>query len=282
MTRPLSKFRRGASARFGSVVTPRTSRFFLLVFVLSLPFYLLGALNGRLLGLPMLPASALMTFTPMIAALVLVYRQLGTVGVAALLKRALAFTTFKAAGWYLTALLFMPVICVLEFLFLRFTGSALPIPRVLPRELAFFFVAFFIGAIGEEVGWQGYAYPGLRAHYSALSAALVLGVVWALWHVIPFVQLGRGATWIFWHCSCAVALRVIIAWLFESCGKNIVITVLFHTMINVSWALFPNSGSYYNPFVTFGILALAVVLIVFRSGPATLVRSENGPRQHPA
>jgi hypothetical protein len=41
--------------------------FFLLVFGLSLPFYLLGAAGGRLPGLPFLPASALMAFVPMIA-----------------------------------------------------------------------------------------------------------------------------------------------------------------------------------------------------------------------
>jgi membrane protease YdiL (CAAX protease family) len=254
----------------------RLAIFFLLAFVLSVPFYLLGAVGGRLPGLPILPTSALMTFAPMIAAMILVYRQRGADGVVARVKRMLAFSRPRGAGWYLTALLFMPAVCVLEFGVLRLTGSALPLPHIAPGEALFFFLAFFIGAIGEELGWQGYAYPGLRVRRGALGAALVLGAVWALWHLIPFIQLGRGADWIFWHCLSTVALRIVIVWLFENTGKSIFIAVLFHAMVNLSWALFPNSGSYYDPFVTFVILALAVGSILLVWGPATLARFRSG------
>jgi hypothetical protein len=44
-------------------------------------------------------------------------------------------------------------------------------------------------------------------------------------------------------------------------------------MINVSWALFPIAGSFYDPFVTFLILLLAIGLIVYLWGPMTLARS---------
>ena len=253
-------------------MTASPSTFFILVFVLSVPSYLLGAAGGRLPGLPILPASALMTFVPMIAALILVYKQRGADGVLMLLKSAFDVRRLYAPGWILTAILFMPAVCVLEFAVLRLSGSPLPLPQIVPGEALFSFVAFFVGAIGEEVGWQGYAYPGLRSRHSALSAALVLGVVWPLWHVIPFVQLGRSADWIIWHCLCAVALRIIIVWLFENTAKSVFIAVLFHTMINVSWALFPNAGSFYDPFVAFVILAPAAGIIVLLWGPATMAR----------
>jgi uncharacterized protein len=248
------------------------SIFFLLVLVLSVPFYLLGAAEYRLPGLPNLPASALMTFVPMAAALILVYRQRRAEGVVVLLRSTFDFRRRRRAGWYLTALLFMPAVCVVEFSVLRLTGSALPLPQIALGEALFFFLAFFIGAIGEELGWQGYAYPVLRTRLSTLGSAIVLGTNWALWHVIPFVQLGRSPEWILWHSLSAVALRVIIVWLFENTGKSVFVAVLFHTMINVTWALFPNSGSYYNPFVTFVILTLAVGSIIALWGPATLAR----------
>ena len=244
--------------------------YFLLVFVLSVPFYLLGAAGGRLPGLPMLPASALMAFVPMVAALFLVLRRRSIDGIVAELGRAPNFGWQASVGWYLTALLFMPLVCGLEFGVLRLTGSDLPMPQVVPGEALFFFVAFFVGAIGEEAGWQGYAYPALRSHLNALAAAVVLGAVWALWHVIPFVQLGRSADWIFWHSLSAVALRIVIVWQIENTGKSIFIAVLFHTMINVSWALFPIAGSYYDPFVTFSILVPASGLIVVLWGAPTL------------
>jgi len=65
--------------------------FLLVVLLLSIPFYGLGATGGRLPILTVLPTSALMAFTPMIAALVLAYRDGGLVGATDLLNRAIDF-----------------------------------------------------------------------------------------------------------------------------------------------------------------------------------------------
>ena len=238
------------------------SLYFALVLALSLPFYALGATGDRLAGLSILPSSALMTFVPMTVALILVYRQRGFASVIVLLKRAVDVRCLRHPGWFLTTLLFMPLVCVLEFGMLRLAGSTVPLPDIVPSNTMFLFVAFFIGNIGEELGWQGYAYPALRRRLDVLQSATVLGAVWALWHVIPFVQMGRAPEWILWHSLSAVALRIIIVWLFESTGLRILVAVVFHTMINLSWALFPITGSFYDPFVTFVILSLAVVLII--------------------
>jgi uncharacterized protein len=164
---------------------------------------------------------------------------------------------------YLAALLIMPIVCVGEHGgVLRFTGT-LPLNlQIGSGEALFYSLIFFVGAIGEELGWQGYAYPALRTRRSALEAAVLLGVVRALWHVIPFVQLGRSAGWIFWHCLSTVGLGVIIVWLFVNADDSVFIAVLFHAMINVAWALFPNAGSHDDPFIAFAILMLATGLII--------------------
>jgi uncharacterized protein len=243
-------------------VKATTPYFFFLVFGLSVPFYLLGATGSRLPGMPFLPASALMGFVPTFAALIHVYWQSGKEGTLALLKSAMANGRNPSASWFIIALLFMPAICILEFGILRLTGSSVPIPQIVFGEAIFFFLAFFIGAIGEELGWQGYAYPSLRKRHDVLASALILGIIWALWHVVPFYQLGRSTHWIVWHGLSAVALRLIIVWLFESTNKSVLIAVLFHTMINLTWALFPIAGSFYDPFVTFLILAFPASAII--------------------
>src|SRR5690606_23948229 len=42
------------------------------------------------------------------------------------------------------------------------------------------------GSLGEELGWRGYALPGLLGLTDARVAAIVLGVVWAVWHLPAF------------------------------------------------------------------------------------------------
>ena len=244
--------------------------YFGLVFALSVPFYLLGMAHLPFPGLLFLPLSALMTFVPMIAALFLAYRQGGRDAAAALFGQVLDFRKLKGTVWPATALLFIPAVCVIEFIVLRLNGSDLPLPQITLGKVVFLFAAFYVGAIGEELGWQGLAYPGLRQRLSALEAALALGAVWALWHVIPYALMGRSANWIFWHSLNAVAMRVIIVWLFENTRHSILVAVLFHTMINLSWALFPVEGSYYDPFVASLILTISAVAVVCLWGPSTL------------
>ena len=235
--------------------------YFIMVFVLSVPFYFLGTAGTHILGLSILPASALMVIVPLIVAVTLIHQQRGSLGVMALLKSTLVYQRSRGMGWILVALLFMPFVFILEFAIIRLTGVALPLPKITPSQLPFLFLVFFVGAVGEEAGWQGYAYPALYKRLSAFRSAVILGAVWGLWHVVPFVQQGRSADWILWQCLSTVAMRIIIVWLFENTNKSIFIAVLLHTMFNVSWALFPIAGSFYDPFIAFVILAVAVGLI---------------------
>ena len=78
-------------------------KFFLLVFVLSIPFWILGAVAADFTEiLPIkLPISALMTFCPLIAAAILVYKERKFQGVKELLKLTFDFEKIKDKKWYL-------------------------------------------------------------------------------------------------------------------------------------------------------------------------------------
>ena len=173
-------------------------RFFVLVFVLAIPFWVLGALVAGGLPLAMsLPVSALQFVCPLIAALILVHRERGRRGVATLLRRLVDPAGIKA--WFVPALLVMPGIYLLSYLAMRVLGRPLPEPRISLVSLPILLVVFFIAAAGEEGGWSGYAVDPMQRRRTALTAAVILGLVWGLFHVVPDIQAHRDAAWIVWQ-----------------------------------------------------------------------------------
>ena len=245
--------------------------YFLLVFVLAIPFWLYGE---RKLPLPInLPASALATFVPATAAAILTYRQSGFTGVKKLIKKAVDYWKIKNKIWYLPTLLLMPSIYFLSYAVMRLAGLPLPDPINIPLLISpIFFVMFFIGDAGEELGWTGYAIDPMQNRWGALKASLILGVVWAIWHAIPFVQTGNPPIWIVGQSFYTVALRILIVWIYNNTGKSVFAAILFHVMSNISWSLFPNYGSHYDPFVAGLIAWLTAAAIIFGWGAKTLAQ----------
>jgi len=82
----------------------------------------------------------------------------------------------------------------------------------------------------------------------------------------------RSLAFIAWWSLGTVAARVIIVWLYNNTGKSVFVAALFHTMINLTWQVFPINGSYYDPRVTGIITAIVAVVVVIVWGPRTLAR----------
>ncbi len=249
--------------------------FFLLVFMLSVPFWLIGAITGQFLPkeIPIkLPISSLMAFNPLIAAVILAYREDGSDGVKELLKRSVDYRRIKRKSWYVPIVCFMPITMVVEFGLMDLMGASLPDPQVPILMVPVLFVVFFVAAVGEEVGWQGYAIDRLQDRWNALEASLILGIVWAIWHIVPFMQSHRTLPWIAWQCLGTIVARILIVWLYNCTGKSVFATVLYHAMSNVSVFLFPNYGSHYDPFITWLITAFTAAIVIFVWGPETLAR----------
>jgi uncharacterized protein len=247
-------------------------KFFLLVFALSVPFWLIGALTGLEL-LPGLPVSSLGAFCPLLAALILVYRENKTIGVTELLKRSFDYKRISAKVWYIPIFLLMPGVMVLSYGLMRLLGLPLPNPHY-PTVLAVLLMsfAFFIAALGEELGWSGYVTDLLQVRWNALQASLLLGLVGATWHIVSLVQADRSLAWIAWWCLYTVAARVLIVWLYNTTGKSVFAATLFHTMLNISWQLFPNNGSHFDPRITGLILAVVAGIVTVIWRPQTLAR----------
>lgn len=257
----------------------KTIKFFSLVFALSIPFWILGATAKDLTrSLPIkLPVSALMAVCPALAALLLVAKESGLRGAKILLNSVFDQAKIKDKKWYVLLIFLMPAITLLSYWAIRVAGVSLPEAQMpLLATLVFSFV-FFVGAIGEEMGWTGYVTDPLQRRWGPLGASIILGVVWAIWHIIPYTQAPQPPTWIVWQCLSTVLLRIIMVWLYNRAGKSLFAMVLFHATINVSLFLFPTYGSHYNPLVGTIFLLLTVAIVGLFREPLRPRPGQGGP-----
>jgi CAAX protease family protein len=111
----------------------------------------------------------------------------------------------------------------------------------------------------------------MLARSSALQAGILLGIEWAVWHLIPLAQAGRSLGWIAGWCVSTVAIRVLIVWLYSNTG-SVFATILTHAMGNLGMFLFPNDGSAYDPRVAGPLLAVVAAIVTVIWGPRTLAR----------
>jgi membrane protease YdiL (CAAX protease family) len=207
--------------------------------------------------------------------LILVYKEDKTTGVTELLKRSFDYRRIRAKVWYVPTVLLMPGIAVLAYGLMRLVRLPLPAPQFPGVAALAMFLAFFIAALGEELGWSGYAIDPMQDRWNALQASILLGLVWATWHIVPLTQVDRSPIWIAWWCLFTVALRVLIVWIYNNTGKSVFAAALYHAIANVSWQLFPNYGSHWDPRITGLITAFAAVIVTVVWGPRTLARYRN-------
>jgi membrane protease YdiL (CAAX protease family) len=252
--------------------------FFVLVFALSAPFWLLGALT-RLQLMPGLPISSLSAFAPLTAALILVYRENKSTGISELVKRAFDYKRIKDRIWYLPIILFMPGVMLLEYSLMRWMGTPVPPLNIAWQEPLVLFALFFMAALGEELGWMGYLIDPMQVRVNALQAAILQGMVWSAWHLVVLGQAHQPLEYIAWQSLCYLAERVLFVWLYNNTGKSVFAVLVFHTMLNVSWQLFPINGSFYDPRLNFLIFTLAAVIVTVIWGPKTLAQSRFRPPQ---
>lgn len=234
--------------------------FFMLVFLLAIPFWVLGVINSRQL-LPGLPISALGAFTPAFATLILAYKNKRLSGVSELARLSFDLKRINNKNWYFAIIFINPFIAVVAYWLMQATGKSLPNPAPLTLTIFPMFLSFIVAALGEEIGWSGYATERLLDTWKMISTGILIGVVGAVWHFIPLLQAHRSIEWIAWWSLGTISLRVIMVWIYSQCGKSVFAIALFHAMINLCWQLFPNNGSYYDPLV-FGLITFGVAIII--------------------
>jgi len=251
--------------------------FFVLTFLLSVPFYILNALAYlNVVFEPEMGALyvSLFTLTPIASASILTFRRSGRQGVKKLLGRIFDFRRIARMRWYVPILILVPLIFLLSLGVMVLSGAPIPAgltPVVaLPAVLLFFFIL----AAGEEVGWMGYAFGPMQARGGALKASLVLGVIWAVWHVPFFVVMMPDPVILLAQLFTLVGTRVLAAWIFNNTGQSVFAAILFHAADNVALVTMPEiqAISPWGAVVHSGFVLAAAFVVTLLWGPRTLAR----------
>ncbi len=200
------------------------------------------------------------TFAPSLVALALTARKYGTTGVNALLGRI--FHWRLAARWYVFAISYIAVIKLIVAVAHRMAIGAWP--RFGHEGPVTMLVAILLSTpvqSGEEVGWRGYALPHLAQAMGYARGALLLGVLWACWHLPQFFFMAADTyrqSFPVWSLQ-VIALSIAMAWLYTKSNGSLLLMMLMHAAVNNTKDIVPSAVS--NPSGTFSLHASLVMYL---------------------
>jgi uncharacterized protein len=219
-------------------------------------------------------------FGPSIAAFVSVIVFEGKAGFGRWLRRCLRWRL--GWRWYGLALLTPPLLMIVALGIHVVLGGAIPASTVQGHVLIvlakFALVTIFGGPLGEEFGWRGYALPALSARMGWRRAAVLIGVVWGLWHLPLFWMPGTAQAELPMGLFLAsnVALSVVFARLSVNTGYSVLPAILLHGSINWSSMVLPvlPKGGATQPYtIVMNLLILVAFALVLIPGPEQPLRS---------
>lgn len=186
------------------------------------------------------PVFPLGVFAPAFVALALTAYSEGRTGVVRLLARIGRWQV--GARLYLFAIGYMAATKMLAALIHRMVMGAWPTfgDTSLPLMLGAILVSTW-GQAGEEVGWRGYALPRLATHLGLAGGSVVLGVIWALWHLPLFFLQGSGSEGQSFpiYLLHVTALSVAMSWLYWKAEGSLLLVMLMHASVNNTTGIVP-------------------------------------------
>ena len=201
--------------------------------------------GGLVISPAFVVAALLGGFAPSLAALAATCWQTGRSGLATLLRPLGAWRV--APPLLATALLLVPAVTLLSALLQQVVIG--PLKWADPALLLLALLWPLMAALGEEIGWRGLLLPRLSERLGLLPAALLIGLIWGVWHLpADFVGLKGYGDW-FWLAFFVngpyvlTAHSVIMAWLWKRTGGSLLVAVLYHFSVTASAILGPIAGT---------------------------------------
>lgn len=178
-------------------------------------------------------------FAPSLSAIFITALSEGKDGLKILLQKTIFVNTSLLS--YVVA--FSPVILSFLAVIFYFSTGGTPGGNIKPIEwwdlLYLTLFLFLTGPLGEELGWRGFALPRLQKYVSPLLCGIIIGIIWALWHLPAwFIPGSYQSQFPYYTFALSIIFQsIIMTWLFIQSKGSIFMVILFHYAINFSGEL---------------------------------------------
>lgn len=225
------------------------SRFFLITFIWSWMVWtplVLGSLKiipipDNLLSILTLPIIMLGVFGPLVGALFVLHQEKGKGSSRKYLRSFLDFHL----GWkaYLIPIIIFGGSTFFAWFFPELFGEK-RLSMLLPNIWSFFpylLIMILLGGGQEEFGWRGYALPLLEKQFGIWFANIILGIIWACWHLPLWFITGTSQTYMNFggFIFLIVGYSFILSWLREVSGGKPFSGLFVHGLFNAFIPLMP-------------------------------------------
>jgi membrane protease YdiL (CAAX protease family) len=230
-------------------------------------------------------AAQLGAISSSLAAIILVVVEGRKGGLRELLGRFLIWRV--GIQWWAFALLFtiIPSVAAL-YLFNLLGGPPVdwsglpPLYTVVPT----FIILTVAAGIGEEFGWRGFLLPRLQTRHNALISSLIVGVIWAIWHIPLFFIKGTGQydiqsqggllPAILGYSIFVIFSSIQFTWVFNNTKGSVLLAAVMHGATNAWGGYIDVFRGHFGGILTFVVVSVLVsIIIVLMAGPTNLSRT---------
>ncbi|MGW6442876.1 CPBP family intramembrane glutamic endopeptidase [Lentzea sp. NPDC055074] len=179
--------------------------------------------------------------------------------------------------WYAVALLGVPVAMLITGAVFSGGQIAAPSMMAVAAYVPALLLQMITTGLAEEPGWRDFALPRVQRRFGPLGGTMILGPLWAAWHLPLFLTEWGGwpdANWtrpVVFSVFC-IAFNVVMTWMFNRTGESLPLSMLLHVSVNnfasVMWAeTFPGiSGDRAMQAMATGSIVVAVLLLLGTRG----------------
>ena len=211
-------------------------------------------------------------FGPFLSAIIVTLIADGRDGFREWRKRIFKFRI--GAKFYILVLLYPIIYVALSYgLYLLMGGTpgdfaSVPPWYLYPLTLVF---VFFLGGGQEEPGWRGFALPRLLSKYSPFIASIIIGVIWAVWHIPLFFVAGSSQAGLpfEWYLPNVIGMAIVFTLLYLKTSGSVLPAMVLHAGINSAFTWFPTESgilpSYAYVTIVGWILVILLIMVYGRT-----------------